>query len=84
VSDQQSTAGALEDILDTLRAQDERLDDQYDRVSAIDHTLMAVDTKLGALPAQLGSLEEAVLTLAETLLRPAARAAFAAREGTRG
>jgi chromosome segregation ATPase len=119
VSDQQSTAGALEDILDILRAQDERLtrpqhtldqllqqmetaagrvtaldarlerlderlDDQYDRVSAIDHTLMAVDTKLGALDARLGSLEEAVLTLAEALLRPAARAASAAREGTRG
>ncbi len=151
VSDQQSTAGVLEDILDTLRARDERLtavlhtldqlqqqletaagrvtaldarlerlderlDDQYDRVSAIDHTLTAVDTKLGTLDAQLagelrsrpapaeianaiatvvdaaqqavtaqiGSLEEAVLTLAEALLRPAARAAAAAREGTRG
>lgn len=151
MSDQQSTAGALEDILDTLRAQDERLtrlqhtldhlqqqmetaggrvtaldarlerlderlDDQYDRVSAIDHTLMTVDTKLGTLDAQLadelrsrpapaeiadtvatvvdaaqravtaqiGSLEETVLTLAEALLRPAARVASAAREGTRG
>jgi hypothetical protein len=36
---------------------DERLDDQYDRVSAIDHTLGATDTKLGAIGSTLSATD---------------------------
>ena len=61
--------------LDTrLERLDERLDDQYDRVSAIDHTLGGTDTKLGAIGNTLAATDtrigvaEAALVAADTKL----------------
>jgi len=80
-----ATIGALDAKLTArLERLDERLDDQYDRVRAVDGKLesqsagteevvaRAVDSATAEVIARIASLEDTVLTLAEALLRPAA------------
>jgi len=81
-----ASLGALDSKLTArLERLDERLDDQYDRVRAIESTFegqsvtleesvrKAVEAASGDIMARITSLEEIVLTLAEALLRPAIR-----------
>lgn len=81
-----ATLGALDSKLTArLERLDERLDDQYDRVRAIDGTLEAqsaavqetvaksVEATNADIVARIASLEDTVLTLAEALLRPSIR-----------
>jgi phage shock protein A len=68
-----------------LERLDERLDDQYDRVRAIESAVegqsmsldqavaKAVEAASGDIMARIASLEDTVLTLAEALLRPPVR-----------
>ena len=79
-----ATLGALDSKLTArLERLDERLDDQYDRVRAMDGKLesqptgteetvaRAVEAATAGISARIASLEDTVLTLAEALLRPA-------------
>jgi uncharacterized protein YceH (UPF0502 family) len=81
-----ASLGALDSKLTArLERLDERLDDQYDRVRAIDSAVegqsvnldqavaKAVEAASGDIMARIASLEDAVLTLAEALLRPPIR-----------
>jgi hypothetical protein len=78
--------GALDSKLTArLERLDERLDDQYDGVRAIEAAVegrtisleeavsKAVEAASGDIMARIASLEDTVLTLAEALLRPAYR-----------
>ncbi len=81
-----ASLGALDSKLAArLERLDERLDDQYDRVRAIEGTLgtqpgrieeavaKAVEAATVDIVARITSLEDTLLTLAEALLRPAIR-----------
>ena len=81
-----ASLGALDSKLTArLERLDERLDDQYDRVRAIDSAVegqsvnldqavaKAVEAASGDIMARIASLEDTVLTLAEALLRPPIR-----------
>jgi uncharacterized protein YceH (UPF0502 family) len=81
-----ASLGALDSKLTArLERLDERLDDQYDRVRAIDSAVegqsmnldqavaKAVEAASGDIMARIASLEDTVLTLAEALLRPRIR-----------
>jgi uncharacterized protein YceH (UPF0502 family) len=81
-----ASLGALDSKLTArLERLDERLDDQYDRVRAIDAAVegqsmnldqavaKAVEAASGDIMARIASLEDTVLTLAEALLRPPIR-----------
>ena len=81
-----ASLGALDSKLTArLERLDERLDDQYDRVRAIDSAVegqsvnldqavaKAVEAASGDIMARIASLEDAVLTLAAALLRPPIR-----------
>ena len=81
-----ASLGALDSKLTArLERLDERLDDQYDRVRAIDSAVegqsinldqavaKAVEAASGDIMARIASLEDTVLTLAEALLRPPMR-----------
>jgi uncharacterized protein YceH (UPF0502 family) len=81
-----ASLGALDSKLTArLERLDERLDDQYDRVRAIDSAVegqsmnldqavaRAVEAASGDIMARIASLEDTVLTLAEALLRPPIR-----------
>ena len=81
-----ASLGALDSKLTArLERLDERLDDQYDRVRAIDSAVegqsmnldqavaKAVEVASGDIMARIASLEDTVLTLAEALLRPPIR-----------
>jgi DNA anti-recombination protein RmuC len=89
-----ASLGALDSKLAArLERLDERLDDQYDRVRAIEGALggrpasqdevvtRAVAAATGDIAARLTSLEDTVLTLAEALLRPAIRFSRAEANG---
>ena len=77
---QQSTA-----LTARLERLDERLDDRYDRVRALESTLKeqpgsleeavakGVEASGADITARIASLEDTVLTLAEALLRPPVR-----------
>jgi uncharacterized protein YceH (UPF0502 family) len=78
-----ASLGALDSKLTArLERLDERLDDQYDRVRAIEAAVQgqsvsleetvakAVDAASGDIMARIASLEDTVFTLAEALLRP--------------
>src|ERR1700689_1068642 len=80
-----ASLGALDSKLTArLERLDERLDDQYDRVRAIESTLKeqpvsleeavakGVEASGADIMARIASLEDTVLTLAEALLRPPA------------
>jgi uncharacterized protein YceH (UPF0502 family) len=81
-----ASLGALDSKLTArLERLDERLDDQYDRVRAIESAVegqsmsldqavsKAVEAASGDIMARIASLEDTVLTLAEALLRPPIR-----------
>jgi phage shock protein A len=81
-----ASLGALDSKLTArLERLDERLDDQYDRVRAIESAVQgqsmsleaaaakAVEAASGDIMARIASLEDTVLTLAEALLRPPIR-----------
>ena len=81
-----ASLGALDSKLTArLERLDERLDDQYDRVRAIESAVegqsmsleaavaKAVEAASGDIMTRIASLEDTVLTLAEALLRPPAR-----------
>jgi uncharacterized protein YceH (UPF0502 family) len=81
-----ASLGALDCKLTArLERLDERLDDQYDRVRAIESAVegqsmsldqavaKAVEAASGDIMARIASLEDTVLTLAEALLRPPIR-----------
>ncbi len=81
-----ASLGALDSKLTArLERLDERLDDQYDRVRAIEAAVegqsmsldqavaKAVEAASGDIMARIASLEDTVLTLAEALLRPPIR-----------
>jgi hypothetical protein len=89
-----ASLGALDSKLAArLERLDERLDDQYDRVRAIEGALSsqpasvdevvtrAVFAATGDIIERLTSLEDTVLTLAEALLRPAIRFSRAEANG---
>jgi hypothetical protein len=81
-----ASLGALDSKLTArLERLDERLDDQYDRVRAIESAVegqsisldqavaKAVEAASADIMARIASLEDTVLTLAEALLRPPIR-----------
>jgi phage shock protein A len=81
-----ASLGALDSKLTArLERLDERLDDQYDRVRAIESAVegqsmtldqavaKAVEAASGDIMARIASLEDTVFTLAEALLRPPIR-----------
>ena len=81
-----ASLGALDSKLTArLERLDERLDDQYDRVRAIESAIQrqsvsleemvgkAVEAATGDIMARITSLEDTVYTLAEALLRPSIR-----------
>ena len=81
-----ASLGALDSKLTArLERLDERLDDQYDRVRAIEAAVQGqsisleeavakgVEAASDDIMARIASLEDTVLTLAEALLRPAIR-----------
>jgi hypothetical protein len=81
-----ASLGALDSKLTArLERLDERLDDQYDRVRAIESAVhgqsvsleeavgKAVEAASGDIMARIASLEDTVFTLAEALLRPSIR-----------
>lgn len=80
-----ASLGALDSKLTArLERLDERLDDQYDRVRAIESAVQgqsvsleeagkAVESASAEVMARIASLEDTVFTLAEALLRPSIR-----------
>lgn len=93
-----ATLGALDSKLTArLERLDERLDDQYDRVRAVDAKLddrsadlpemvtKAAESAASDIIGRIASLEDIVLTLAEALLRPAiSRGTHASSTGHNG